>query len=566
MILGKRKLAFLLAGLALAIISCTPEQEPGIPPCTPLEGETGDPCEGDASTVMGQFASAYSNIRTSEFIGEEPLSIRWFLEGGRGALLEGHVVVRGQFLPNTVRCTQHWGYRPQAYLTTTVRNIWVLTCYADIRALEYVVGSGPSTLTAVVARAKRDTLPADPEAERAEAEGLLAQGNLALSEGVFFLGPALETSVESWEVFEVWDLERKDDDTVIVVHPDRVYWEKEENYETAYRSKVEWTLSAFRTTTQAAHSSMLAAYDGRIDNTNEVDNLPMLVTNTNNLHSFYVETGAVDHPDGPPAPPPPACGLAVPDQASNPGLMQDCMALLAAKDTLRGTGTLNWSVDVAMADWDGITVRDGRVTDIILVSKELSGTVPAALADLTGLQYLWLNGNEITGEIPTELGNLSALVGLLLNDNRLTGPIPTEFEHLSNLEALWLDGNGLSGTLPHQLFRLRNLKKLTVSGNALTGPIPVGFGTVLDLEILWLSHNQFTGTVPIDLSNLSKLEKLTLSDNMLTGQIPAVLRFLADTLTELKMANNQLTGCIPPALNGVAINDLDDLGLPACTG
>ena len=56
-----------------------------------------------------------------------------------------------------------------------------------------------------------------------------------------------------------------------------------------------------------------------------------------------------------------------------------------------------------------------------------------------------------------------------------------------------------------------------------------------------------------------------LSNNMLTGQIPEVLRFLADTLTELRMANNQFTGCVPPALNGVAINDLDDLGLPDCT-
>ena len=37
-----------------------------------------------------------------------------------------------------------------------------------------------------------------------------------------------------------------------------------------------------------------------------------------------------------------------------------------------------------MADWDGVRTRDtGRVTDIILVEKSLTGTVPAQLADLT---------------------------------------------------------------------------------------------------------------------------------------------------------------------------------------
>ena len=47
---------------------------------------------------------------------------------------------------------------------------------------------------------------------------------------------------------------------------------------------------------------------------------------------------------------------AVTDAADNPGLESDCDALLAARDTLAGSATLNWSANLALEDWDGVTV------------------------------------------------------------------------------------------------------------------------------------------------------------------------------------------------------------------
>ena len=38
-----------------------------------------------------------------------------------------------------------------------------------------------------------------------------------------------------------------------------------------------------------------------------------------------------------------ANGIAVPNPASNPGLVSDCETLLSARDTLAGTASLNWS-------------------------------------------------------------------------------------------------------------------------------------------------------------------------------------------------------------------------------
>ena len=87
--------------------------------------------------------------------------------------------------------------------------------------------------------------------------------------------------------------------------------------------------------------------------------------------------------------------------------MRDCFALLAAKDTLRGTGTLNWGVDTAMADWEGITTggTPKRVTKLELADKSLTGSIPAALARLD-LTTLKLAGNSLTGCIPLELRNV----------------------------------------------------------------------------------------------------------------------------------------------------------------
>ena len=47
---------------------------------------------------------------------------------------------------------------------------------------------------------------------------------------------------------------------------------------------------------------------------------------------------------------------AVPDAANNPGLVSDCAALLAARDTLAGTATLNWAANTPITQWDGVII------------------------------------------------------------------------------------------------------------------------------------------------------------------------------------------------------------------
>ena len=234
-------------------------------------------------------------------------------------------------------------------------------------------------------------------------------------------------------------------------------------------------------------------------------------------------------------------GTVVPNPADNPGLKRDCVTLLGLKDTLRGTATLNWSEDTAITSWDGVRVKGspGRVTEVLLTSKGLTGTIPPDLGRLDGLQHLWFNINQLAGAIPSELGSLASLQTLILNDNRLTGAVPRELGGLSSLETLWLDRNRLSGEIPAALGDLSSLRRLTLSVNRLSGSIPSDLGNLTNLEYLWLNVNRLTGTIPSELGSL-------------------------DDLRNLRLGSNQLTGCIPPALRDVDDHDLNDLGLQNC--
>ena len=127
-----------------------------------------------------------------------------------------------------------------------------------------------------------------------------------------------------------------------------------------------------------------------------------------------------------PALAPCANGTVVPSPASNPGLVSDCEALLAANVVMGGTGNLNWSADRDINTWEDVIVAGTplRVTHLYLSSKGLHGSIPAELGDLTKLRDLRLSSNSLAGSIPVEMGNLSNLQYFLLDNNGLTGEVP----------------------------------------------------------------------------------------------------------------------------------------------
>ena len=319
----------------------------------------------------------------------------------------------------------------------------------------YILGNGPSTLTVKFFReyyggewfamfaaeqGKTEQEYTEDRIQQFETADYVV-GRVG-REVALFLGPDTSTSTEVWRIIHVWDVQRRDDGTVIAVHPDRNLWRslRPDDYQT-HRSKLEMEMPAFTQAVTTAHQARVTEYGGRIG---ADEDLPMLLTDANQLRQYFTAVGAYDETDLPPVQPPPPCGLAVPDQANDPGLMRDCITLLAAKDTLRGSAALNWSVNTDITSWDGVTTggTPSRVTKLLLPSESLSGGIPGELGDLYGLTHLNLSSNSLTGQIPWELGNLSNLREIRLSGNSLTGCIPPALKDvttndLSSLNLLY---------------------------------------------------------------------------------------------------------------------------------
>ena len=171
--------------------------------------------------------------------------------------------------------------------------------------------------------------------------------------------------------------------------------------------------------------------------------------------------------------------IAVP--RGNPRLLADREHLLALRDVLTGTTTLNWDVGTPTASWEGVTVAGTppRVTGLRLSNRGVTGEIWGHLRGLTGLTELRLDGNALTGAIPARLGRLANLRTLHLAKNQLTGAIPTQLGSLAKLRELRLENNRLAGAIPSQLGDLRDLRKAYLKGNSgFTGCVPRGLGDV----------------------------------------------------------------------------------------
>ena len=295
--------------------------------------------------------------------------------------------------------------------------------------------------------------------------------------------------------------------------------------------------------------------------------------------------------------PPPHCanGITVPDHAARPALVADCQALLLHKDALRGEGELNWSAYLPIAGWDGVALTaDGRrVGQLRLESRGLTGRIPAALGQLTGLRVLHLDDNRLTGDVPVSLAGLEAIASLRLGGNGLTGCIPSALRErgaaLGGLSVLGLPyctcakgraaPSGNAGLVADCLILLgamdqlrgeapldwspdfamedwdgvsltddepRRVASLKLRSRGLTGSIPAALGGLTELTGLHVgADNSLTGAIPSELANLTKLQEFYAGGgNSLTGGIPAGFGNLTD-LRVLYLTNNRLSGAIP---------------------
>ncbi|KXX71071.1 DUF5018 domain-containing protein [Flammeovirga sp. SJP92] len=149
---------------------------------------------------------------------------------------------------------------------------------------------------------------------------------------------------------------------------------------------------------------------------------------------------------------------------------------------------LDWDLEAdSMEDWQGVTIKDGRVTRLIisviyvneipksigqlseLTSLTIVGTdlkeVPVEICDLEKLEILSLYSNKLTS-LPSAIGKLKSLNILQLQENELDA-LPIEMEQMSSLLSLDVHNNNISELHPG-LANIPNLMTLNVKGNPLT--------------------------------------------------------------------------------------------------
>ncbi|KFK27504.1 hypothetical protein AALP_AA8G391600 [Arabis alpina] len=113
-----------------------------------------------------------------------------------------------------------------------------------------------------------------------------------------------------------------------------------------------------------------------------------------------------------------------------------------------GLSRINWQGDPCFPQelrWEGLNCtstnmfKPPRITTLNLSSSGLTGTIAAAIKNLTQLNTLDLSNNSLTGEVPEFLGNMKSLLVINLSGNDLNGSVPESLQR-KGLELLF-EGN-----------------------------------------------------------------------------------------------------------------------------
>lgn len=339
--------------------------EEDIPACTPIPGAEADPCDA----TVPKFIEG-GGAGSPPLFGDKPADLNDSLSLDKYKTWLPHLVLRGTYVPDTVRCTLGDRWRIPSYVPPEeigeqeeISIIAEIGCYADVRVNEYIIGKGPEAMTVQVFFAAYDDSTYEEtvafiEAElewyedaeelsenwgfdvtsedairqdlkeyaesieelRASYERTIGQehmyqvgnlfggfsGGIDGREMILFVGPPLDHSKQVWQVHESWDVQRRADGTVIAVHPQRAAWQLFNADNFAANQ------SALEIELSRFKQLVLSAHKARVaeyDGRIGADmSFPELMTDIHGLRGFMTNVGTYDHADGTPVAPPPVPG------------------------------------------------------------------------------------------------------------------------------------------------------------------------------------------------------------------------------------------------------------------
>lgn len=196
----------------------------------------------------------------------------------------------------------------------------------------------------------------------------------------------------------------------------------------------------------------------------------------------------------------------------------------------------------------------------------LSGSVPTGFLYLPELSLVELQNNYISGQLSNEKSSASSkLEGLDLSNNRLSGALPGAIGNFSGLKNLLLTGNGFSGDIPSDIGRLKSILKLDLSRNNFSGKIPPQVGNCLSLTYLDLSQNQLSGPIPVQIAQILILNYINISWNHFNESLPEEIGSMK-SLTSADFSHNNLSGSIPETGQYLFFNSTSFIGNPYLCG
>nr|XP_028945494.1 putative receptor-like protein kinase At3g47110 [Malus domestica] len=216
----------------------------------------------------------------------------------------------------------------------------------------------------------------------------------------------------------------------------------------------------------------------------------------------------------------------------------------------------SWNHSIHFCSWVGITCHRAtqRVLILDLEDKQLVGSIPPSIGNLTRLIEISLGINGFHGEIPQELGRLRTLESLNLSFNSLGGKIPTNMSHCTQLRVFDLLSNKIIGLIPSQLSSWLSLTVLQLGRNNLSGTIPGWIGNFSSLRSLRIAYNNFQGSIPNELGHITTLKIFVVGENNLSGMFPSSI-YNISSIYKFGVAENQVHGELPQNL-GILLPNL----------
>ena len=269
-----------------------------IPPCTPVAGSLRDPCAAGTPPSISTPGLAAEEEKVHALPLHDVLNYRDAL-----ASLSTHIVLRGTILPDTTRCDYH-GITMAEYLGEAIQRQFAgweqYFCFSDVQVNEYLLGTGSPQLTVITDWHRSPDPYPGPSLEE-----LIVDAYEGV-EGILFLSTGFTLQLEAWEMVFFWDVQQVGGETRVIATDKHEYPQTPENL-----ALLDFSLADFRVKITEANATRNALTGGRIGTDSS---LPLLITDANQLPTYYGAIGAVyDDPTQTPAKPPPVPGADDPE-------------------------------------------------------------------------------------------------------------------------------------------------------------------------------------------------------------------------------------------------------------